>query len=193
MTEIRFKAYAGDCLVEGFLDLAMGVRMTERLNEATVVSIRRAVLRALDDGRVVAAGDIELGVDELLIVEPPAADAPGAHRIHTRSVPVEMHVGPYKLAGRLHGPPTGDPVLALSRRRTMIPVTAASVIYSMAGEEVTVERDVVIVNRDYMHAIQRPTYERGRIDELGLAPVDPRARDLTDELYQDPGGASHSR
>ena len=147
MAEIEFRAYLEDCLVGARIDLPEGLRVTDYLNESDDIALTRATLKALDDGRLVAVGDVVIPVTDIHLVE--AADESGARdrRIRTRSSEVHMVIGPYRVQGHIHGPTAGDPVAGLSRRKAMIPVTSATIAFLLDGQLQVRERDVVIVNR----------------------------------------------
>ena len=70
------------------------------------VTLSKVRLQALDDGRVVEVGDLELDLHDIYAVEAPAHGKPAEQRIATRSAPVQVEAGPYRMAGQLHGPTT---------------------------------------------------------------------------------------
>jgi hypothetical protein len=183
MAETPFTAYALDCLVRGFLDLPDGVRLTDYLNESELIRLSRATLRALDDGRFVEAGDIELDRHEVFACEAPAAPGDTQLRIRTRTSEIEVKLGPYLVLGLLHAPSAGDPLLAWSRRKQMVPLTDASVTFPFTGHERKVSSEVLIINRGLVNSVQRTKYERSKIDDIGIGPVDSRARDYTGALF----------
>jgi len=182
MVETPFTAYAGDCLVRGTLDLPDGARLTDFLNETEVVKLHNAQLKALDDGRVIDAGELELDRNDICAVEAPAATPFEQHRIRTRASQIQMELGPYLVVGLLHSPTAGDPLLGLNRRKTMIPMTDVTVSFGLAGRSRTVTVGTLIVNQGQALSAQPVKYERSRIDEMGMGPVDDRARDLTGDL-----------
>jgi hypothetical protein len=179
MSETPFTAYAVDCLVRGFLDLPDGVRLTDYLNESEVIRLSRATLRALDDGRFVEAGDVELERAEVFACEAAAAPGDAQLRIRTRTTEVHIKLGPYLVLGLLHAPSAGDPLLAWSRRKQMVPLTDASVTFPFTGHQRKVSSQVLIINRSHVSSVERTKYERSKIDDIGIGPIDSRAVDLT--------------
>ncbi len=182
MGETPFTAYAGDCLVRGFLDLADGVRLTDYLNESESIALSRATLRALDDGRFVEAGDVVLDRHEVFACEAQAAPGDTQMRIRTRTTEIQVELGPYVVLGLLHAPSAGDPLLAWSRRKQMVPLTDASVTFPFAGNQRKVSSQVLIINRSLVGSVERTKYERSKIDDMGIGPVDSRAVDYTGVL-----------
>jgi hypothetical protein len=140
-------------------------------------------LYALADGRRVDAGDQELHIDEILAVQPSAAaERRGERFVRTRATMVQIQIGPYAVAGFLHGAVAGDPVSSLPRRKTMVPITEATISYTYAGREVSRSLAVLIINRMHAEEVRRVHHEKSEIDEVPLPPVDPRAKDLTGRL-----------
>jgi hypothetical protein len=184
MADTPFSAYSEDCLVRATLDLPAGVRLTDHLNDSDVVQLRGAQLKALDDGRVVDVGDLELDRTDLCAVEAPSSTAFEQFRIRTRASRIQMELGPYLVVGLLHSPTAGDPLLGLNRRKTMIPMTDVSVTFTLAGRQRTVHVDVLIINQNKALSAQHVQYQHSKIDDMGLSPVDERARDLTGAISQ---------
>ena len=186
MTAVVFRAYAGDSLVDAYVELPNGKRLTDYLNEVDLLSLSQVRLTALDDGRIVEAAELPISTTEIHAVQ--ATDSGGhlEHRIRTRSSEVEIVVGPYRVQGYIHGPTAGDPLASLSRRGEMVPVTSAKIGYMIAGQLRVDDCDALIVNR-LQADIGRPAGDAPSIlDRLGLLPVDPNAKDLTGELSVKP-------
>jgi len=182
MGDTPFTAYAGDCLVRGFVELPEGARLTDYLNDAETIKLSRAKLRALDDGRLVDAGDVELDRTEVFAIEAPPGPGAQQMRIRTRTSEVKIELGPYLVVGLLHAPSAGDPLQVWSRRKQMVPITSASVTFPFAGHFRKVSTDVLIINRHLVRSVERTKYEKSKIDDIGLSPVDPRAVDYTGTL-----------
>jgi len=184
--DIEFRGYSGDCLIQGRLVLPPGVRMTDYLNDCEFLNVRGLTLHALEDGRVVAGGDQILELDEVLAVEP-TDPRRGSTMLHvpTRSQEIQIVLGPYVIDGYIHSVSTADPIASISRRKPHIPVTEATIRYVFAGQQVERKAPVVIVNRDRASSVERVAYQKGRIDEMGLRPVDPHAKDMTQEITFD--------
>ncbi len=184
MPDIDFRGYSGDCLIHGRLEVPDDTRLTDFLNTSETYPVHDSSLYALEDAREVAAGDQELAAEDLWAVEPTDPAGSGAHHMPTRAVQVEIYLPPYMITGFLHGVNTADPLAGIHRRRRMIPITEATIVFSYAGQELTREADVIIINRDRAHSVQRVAYKKGKIDELGLAERDPNVKDYTSEITQ---------
>jgi hypothetical protein len=187
MAETPLVGYSGDCVVRGLIDLPDGVRLTEFLNDVPRIFVAHATLFALDDGRAVDAGDIELEMDELLAVEAPPGPMNSAHKIRTKAARVQFEIGPYEILGHVHGPTTGDPVAAIPRRMPMIPLTDATIAMIFAGQRQLRDIEVLIFNRDLATVVEAVQYEPSKLDEMVVTKVDGRAKDYTAAIYGGPG------
>lgn len=186
MPDVDFRGYSGDCLIQGTLDVPDGMRLTDFMNDADEIVVRAATLRALSDGHVVAAGDQTVSVEELWAIEPTDPPNAGDLRVSTRSTEVAIDLDPYAVNGYLHAVSAGDPVAALQRRKRMVPMTDAVITFNYAGNERRHEAGVLIFNREMAKSVERVMYQRGVIDDMGIGPVDERARDLTGQIRTEP-------
>ena len=183
---VEFRGYSGDCLIQGRLVLPPGVRMTDYLNEAELLTVRGLTLHALAYGHVVDGGDQVLEMDEILAVEPTDPKRAGGERhVPTRALEVQIALGPYVIDGYVHSVSTADPVASITRRKPQIPVTDATIRYVFAGQPVERKAPVLIVNRERATSLEKIEYQKGLIDEMGMRPVDPHAKDLTQEISFD--------
>jgi hypothetical protein len=189
MSDLPFIGYAGDCVIRGRIDLPDETRLSDFINHEEVLRIRAASLFALEDGRVVKAGDIEMALDELFAVEAPRRGVGSAQRVRTRAARVQFELGPYQALGHVHAPAAGDPFASVVRRKPMIPLTEATLSLVYAGRSHMRDIAVLIVNRDLAQVIEAVRYEPTKLDDLFVPQVDPRARDYTPSLYGGPGDA----
>ena len=180
--QIPFAAYADDCTVTGQLALDSD-RLTDFLSVTQEFHVDDAAFRALDDGRVVAAGSAEILMGDLCVVTATGPRGRPERRLWTRQVPVRVRVGPYTVVGYLHAPPTIDPFSAADRR-AIVPLTSSVVEYDLAGATARDLADAVLVNRRKIDRM-----EPALATDLGLstAPelpttVDPHSKDMTGEL-----------
>jgi len=182
-----FRAYAGDCYLVARLELPDGKRLTDWLNEQPSLTLQDAELLAHDDGHSVRLESLELDVSEVLVVEATGDRGPPELRRHTRADRVDITVGPYRLLGYLHGPSGGDPMAMILRGNQMVPITEARIAFHHAGQAHVREVEVLIMNRSHATAVAHEgTPDSGILNQLGMAPIDPRAKDLTSELYGGP-------
>ena len=183
LAELELTAYAGDCVVRGVLSCPDGVRLSDFLNENETILLREVRLFALEDGHEVEAGDQEIEVRDLFAIEADEGSASTANKIRTRTARVEMELGPYQVMGHVHAPTSGDPMRLVHKRKPMIPLTEATLAVAFAGKTRMRDLAAVIVNRNRASLLKPVAYERSIIDELGMLPVDPRARDTTNEIF----------
>jgi hypothetical protein len=181
--------YAADCILRAVVDHPNGQRLSDLLNNSESIRIQSAVFFALDDGRTVPADEAYLSVGELLAIEPRRATSEAARRIRTRTERVQLKLGPYTVVGLVHAPPGADPVQVLTRRKRMVPLTEASVAFTLAGDHRRHDADVVIVNRDFVEQAEVVRHERTWLDDLRIGGVDPRAKDLTGQIFNTPQAA----
>lgn len=176
-------AWAGDCMVQGRVDLGAG-RISDQVNEVDVVTFYDAILCAIDDGHEVTLPEVEVERRELHLVEVDGHRGDPVRRKRTVEEPVHMEVGPFLVQGYLHRPPTGMPLAALSHWGTFVPVTQARITIRDRQDEPML-REVVLVNRERIDKTEPlagiPIYGGGEpaaADEVAAAatmPVAPEA------------------
>ena len=187
MAETALIGYSGDCVVRGFVEIPNGMRMTEFLNDASRIAVTGARLFSLDDGHAVDAGSVDLTFEELLAVEAPPGPVSSGLRIRTKAARVQFELGPYEILGHVHSPTTGDPLASMSRRKSMVPLTNATISMIYAGRQHLRDVDVLIFNRDLATVVEAVKYETSKLDDMGIADVDARAKDYTSAIYGGPG------
>lgn len=183
MAELELTAYSEDCVVRGLLACPDGVRLSDYLNDNETILLREVRLFALEDGHEVEAGEQEIEVRDLFAVEADEGSGSNANKIRTRTARVEMELGPYQVLGHVHAPTSADPMRLVHRRKPMIPLTEATLVVTFAGKTRMRDLAALIVNRNRASLLKPVAYQRGIIDELGMLPVDPRARDTTNEIF----------
>ena len=139
-------AWAGDCMVQGRVDLGVG-RLSDQVNELETVTFFDAILCALEDGHEVAMPEVEVDRRELHVIEVDGHRGDPVRRKRTVEERVQLDVGPFVISGNLHRPPNTLPLAALSRWATFVPVTEAEITYRDGGSEPMI-REVVLVNRE---------------------------------------------
>jgi hypothetical protein len=150
---VELDAYAADCRLYGQIDLAEG-RMSDQFNDTAELLVLNARVQDLGDGHVVDLPELRVERDELcaIVVEGPRGDA--ARRLTTKTTPVEVDIGPYRILGMVHGPRGGDPFGAVLRRGAWVPLTQANVLYVRGGEDVRDRVPVLLVNRHLMRTFR---------------------------------------
>jgi hypothetical protein len=154
--------YAADAVVTARLLFAED-RVSEFLATAVPVDLRHVRITSLDDGRKVALDGLEVGRHEILLAVADTARGRQSRRVATVQHPAIAQVGPYRVVGRVHGPPSTDPI-DVSRRRPWFAITDAVVEYTAKGAQVTVRHGAVLVNQ--AHLVSLVADEDGFHDEM---------------------------
>lgn len=181
--KIPFAAYADDCTVTGGVALEAD-RLSDFLTETAEFEVDAASFRALDDGRVVAAETAELLLADLCVIAATGPRGSVSRRLWTRQYPVRVRLGPYSVVGYLHAPPTIDPFKSADRR-AIVPLTAATIEYSIGGQVAREHADAVLLNRRKIDRIEAANEaEVGLPTASAFQPaVDPKSKDMTGDLY----------
>ena len=152
---VPFRAYAADHRISGEIELA-DERLTDLLNRALTLVVHDARLVDREDGHVVERTELVLDVHGLCAVEGAGPRGDPRLRVQTHSQRLQLQVGPYLVAGRLHALALADPASTFARRATMVPLTGATVAYYAAGAIVLDDLPTLVVNREFVDSI-RPT------------------------------------
>ncbi len=142
---IGFAAYAGDCTITGQLALARD-RLSDMLNEASEIVVRDAVLEGLADPRPVHVRELPLQRDDLYLVEATGPRGPQDRRIHTVRHRLRFQVGPYTVLGQLHAMPGVAPLRSPRLRRSMVPLTNATIAFVRGGSLQMHDASALVVN-----------------------------------------------
>ena len=150
---VEFDAYASDCRVYGQVELGEG-RLSDQINGTEELHILDARLEDLADGHIVAMPELSVGHEELCAVVATGPRGDPARRLNTRTARVEVEVGPYRVVGRVHGPPTADPFASVLRRAGWIPMTEVTVTYRRGLDDVSEKVVTLLVNRHLMRTFR---------------------------------------
>ena len=150
---VEIDAYATDCRVHGQVEWGEG-RMSDELNRVSELLIRDARLESLADSHVVAMPELTIGSDELCAVVASGSRGDAARRLHTRTTRAEVHVGPYRVVGRVHGTPTSEPLSWDLRHIAWVSLTEATVTYRSGADDVSEEVPTLLVNRHLMRSFR---------------------------------------
>lgn len=145
--EVDFVAYGEDCVLFGRTILNAD-RLSDMLNNNDEYVLAGVTVERFDGEPPMTVDEIAIPRDELLLVHAggPRGDARRRHR--TAQQHIAIQIGRYKVRGFYHALPGTDPVLAMRRRRPMIPLTNARIQY-LIGDEMRESRvEALIVNRD---------------------------------------------
>jgi hypothetical protein len=151
--EVPFRAYGADCIVSGHTALD-AARLTDMLNAHDAYLLADVTVERFEDGESFEIAEITVLRDDVYLVQ--ATDPRGdvARRYHTQPRRLALKVGPYKVRGAFHGRLGAEPLGAMRRRMTMVPLTEVRIEYTCHGETRETRVDTVIVNREQIDWVQ---------------------------------------
>jgi hypothetical protein len=163
---IVFSAWAEDCRLFGSLELD-GDRLSDMLNlydEFVLVDVQA---QDHDGGPATQISELAISRDDILLVE---ASPPRGHpqrRRHMQPVPISVELGDFALRGDVHVSPGADPLLALSRRAPMVPLTRAQLTYRGGLQRLTEAADAtVLFNRQRVTSIEVGNRRLPKLNDL---------------------------
>jgi hypothetical protein len=155
--EVAFVAYGEDCILSGRAVLDAD-RLSDMLNDHDEYLVSGLVVERFDEIAPFELDDeIAVPRDEIFMVHAsgPRGDASRRHRTMPQRLALKM--GPYRVRGCFHSLPGADPVVALRRRKAMVPLTDVRIEYTIHDQRREVTVDTVIVNReqvDWVEAVE---------------------------------------
>ena len=138
--------YTGDSVAFGYVPLA-AARVTDLMNEHEEFAFVDTYLESLEDGHELAVGSVVVAREEIFVAAVAGPRGDPKRRTRTRPIPIEMQVGPYSVWGNLHVVPGTDPLMSFRSRRTMVPVTEATVEWDSPDGRRLAQWPTVVVNR----------------------------------------------
>lgn len=151
--EVAFVAYGEDCILSGRTVLDAD-RLTDMLNSHDKYVLAGVTVERFDGGEPLEVDEIAVPRDEIFLVHAtgPRGDAARRHRTMPQHLAVKM--GPYKVRGFFHALPGADPIVAIRRRKAMVPLTDARIEYAFRGERRETQVGTVIVNREQIDWVE---------------------------------------
>jgi hypothetical protein len=146
MQGVEFQGFAGDCTISGRITM-FGERLTDFLNGQERFHLHKVEFQSLDDGHTVALDSISVERLDLLAVVGTGPRGSEKQRVPLEPTRLQLAIGPYVILGRLHVKAGQDPMASVLQREPMIPLTSATIAYSVAGEVMARDIGTVIVNR----------------------------------------------
>jgi hypothetical protein len=143
--------YAADSILTARLLIAQD-RVSEFLATSSPIDLRHVRITSLDDGRRMELDALEVDRREVLMAVADNVRGKASRRVATVQRPALAQVGPYRIAGRVHGPPSTDPI-ELARRRPWIAITNAIVWFAAKGSAMTVHHGAVLVNLSHLGSL----------------------------------------
>jgi hypothetical protein len=152
--QLEFVAYGEDCILSGHAVLDTD-RLSDMLNDHDEYAVSGLSVQRFDDPTPFELDDeIVIPRDELILVQASGPRGDSARRHRTMPQYLALKMGPYQVRGYFHALPGADPVVAIRRRKAMVPLTDAKIEYSMHGRRQETSVDTVIVNRDQIDWVQ---------------------------------------
>jgi len=155
---IEFFAFTDDCALAGLIRLS-AERLTDLLNDADEIELLDVVIESVRTGQVGRAERLSVPRSELVAVKAQPPRGNPARRRPTRQHAIAFGSGRYILHGHLHTRPGADPLVDVGRRAPIIPLTEATVRYSVEGERRCDEATVLLVNRERAEWLQLASEE----------------------------------
>lgn len=179
---VEFVAYAEDCILSGHVRLAAD-RLTDMLNQYDEIDLVDVMVERLDGLGVVEVKEVLVRREEILLVHATGPRGSQSRRKRTRQHPLAMKLGPYAVRGNLHALLGTDPLLAIRRRRPMVPLTDAWIEYHGSGEHQRRRVGVLVVNRDQIDVIEHALDEAIELPELPIqSDPGPLVKDFTGHI-----------
>lgn len=179
---VEFVAYAEDCILSGQVRLHAD-RLTDMLNHHDEIDLVDVMVERLDGLGAVQVKEVLVRREEILLVHATGPRGSQARRQRTRQHPLAMKVGPYEVRGNLHALPGTDPLLAIRRRRPMVPLTDAWIEYLVAGEHQRRRVAGLVVNRDQIDVIAHALDESVELPDLPVqGDPGPLVKDFTGSI-----------
>lgn len=193
---VEFVAYGEDCLLSGQIRLA-AERLTDMLNDHDEYELIDVMVERLDGQGASEAQQVLVHRDEILLVHATGPRGSQARRQRRRPHPVAMQMGPYHVRGYLHALPGSDPLLAIRRRKAMVPLTDAWIEFSVGGVRQRRQAAVLVVNREQIDWISAADDDDILLSAMPTMPVaagqGPLLKDFTGQILTiDPGEAATS-
>jgi hypothetical protein len=180
--QIEFVAYTEDRRLFGRIALAEG-RLTDMLNAIGELELVDIAVESLASGEITETRSLVVGRDEILVVHATGPRGDPGLRTSSRSHPIVVKSGPYRIEGDLHVLPTSDPFVAMRRRPPMVPLTNGVIEYEVAGEPVTRKVETLLVNHAAMDWAV-PANDEVRVLTAPLT-HDVHAKDYSGELHSE--------
>ena len=179
---VDFVAYAADCILSGRVRLAAD-RLTDMLNQHDEIDLVDVMVERLDGLGVVEVKEVLVLREEILLVHATGPRGSHARRRRTRQHPLAMKLGPYAVRGNLHALLGADPLLAIRRRRPMVPLTDAWIEYVSGGEHERRRVAALVVNRDQIDVIEHALDEAVELPEMPIqSDPGPLVKDFTGHI-----------
>lgn len=151
---VDFVAYAEDCLLSGRVRLRHE-RLTDMLNAHDEIQLIDVMVERLDAPGAVEVTEVLVRRDEILLVHATGPRGDQARRQRTRQHALIIGLGRYEVRGYIHALPGSDPLTGIRRRKTMVPLTEATIDYVSGGAHQRRKAGAVVINREKIDVLAR--------------------------------------
>lgn len=153
LAEVKFVAYGEDCILSGRTVLDAD-RLSDMLNANDEYALVGVTVERLVDGQPIQVDEVVVGRDELFLVHASGPRGDESRRTRTSPQHVALKMGPYQVRGFLHALPGTDPIAAMRRRKTMIPLTNVRIEFELGGVPREDRVETVILNREQIDWVE---------------------------------------
>ena len=143
---VRFEAFLAAQRLFGWVRLDAD-RLTDLLNTHDLLELTNVLVEESRDGTTVMTDETLIPRSEIYAVVASGPRGDPSRRVETRSHPVRIESGVYRVGGLLHAPPGVDPAERFADGDRMVPLTEAWLEYPWGERRRWDERATVIVNR----------------------------------------------
>jgi hypothetical protein len=182
---VDFVAYAEDCVLSGRVRLTTD-RMTDLLNEHEEIQLVDVMVQRLEDAGALEVKEVVIRREEILFVHATGPRGEKGRRRRTRMHPLAMQLGPYHIRGYLHALPGSPPLVAIRRRKPMVPLTEAWVEYDDGSTHHRHRIGAIVVNREQIDWIVPALEDEVEMPDLPLEAKAPPVRDFTGKITSGP-------
>jgi hypothetical protein len=184
--EIEFSAYTEDFRLFGHLRLE-GERLTDMLNTFDQLVLIDAMVESLSDGTAFEVDELVIARDELVAVEASGPRGNPSRRVRVRPFPIGAKLGPYLVRGYVHVTPGADPVLAVRRKRVMVPLTEATIEYQRGATRIQRRSSTILFNRELADWILPTVDEAIEYPDIPISKDQgPLTKDFTGQILLEP-------
>jgi hypothetical protein len=183
---VGLTVYTGDSLAFGYLPLTAG-RVTDLMNDHDTFEFVDTYLESLEDRHGLSLHTVAIARDEIYAVAVAGPRGDPARRTRTRSIPIELRIGPYDVRGSIHVVPGTDPILSFRNRRAMVPLTEATIEWETPEGRKIARWGTLVVNRTLADWIAPATRDVRPPDVYLVREADGNclAKDFTPQLTMD--------
>ena len=144
---IDFTGFAGDCLINGKLDLR-APRLTDQLNADPLVHLVDVELEDLGNAHRITSSEFTIERSQLCAVRVTGPRGSRSLRIQTAPHRLRAQIGPYTILGRLHEPVGVDALATFEQRDLMVPLTDATIAFMVGGILDVRDWSTLVINRE---------------------------------------------